>query len=60
MLAAVGQLVVLMSASNVGRSMPFANELESLLLFVLLGTIGPALLTIGAVITKRSISVELQ
>jgi hypothetical protein len=40
--------------------MPFANELESLLLFVLLGTIGPALLTIGAVITKRSISVELQ
>lgn len=54
-LAAVGQLVILMSASKIVRSLPFANELESLLVFVLFGTIGRALLTIGAVITKRSL-----
>jgi hypothetical protein len=54
-LAAVGQLVILMSASKVVRSLPLANELESLLVFVLFGTIGTTLLTIGAVITKRSL-----
>jgi hypothetical protein len=59
-LAAVGQLMILMSAPTIVRSLPFANELESLLVFVLLGTIGPALLTIGAVITKRSLDAASQ
>ena len=54
-IAAIGQLVILMSASNMVRALPFANELESLLVFLVFGTIGPALLTIGAVITKRSL-----
>ena len=54
-LTAFGQLVILMSASSLIRSLPFASELESVLIFVLCGTIGPGLLTMGAVITKRSL-----
>lgn len=54
-IAAIGQMMILMSAAKMVRSLPFANELESLLVFVVFGTVGPALLTIGAVITKRSL-----
>jgi hypothetical protein len=54
-LAAVGELVILMSASTIVRSLPFASEFESLLLFLMFGTIGPALLTVGAVLTKRAL-----
>ena len=54
-LAAFAQLLILMSASNLVRALPFASELERLLIFALFGTIGPALLTVGAVMTKRSL-----
>jgi hypothetical protein len=54
-LAALGELTILMSASTMVRALPYADDLESLLLFLLFGTIGPALLTVGGVFTKRAL-----
>lgn len=54
-LAALGELAILMSASRMVRALPYADELESLLLFLLFGTVGLALLTTGGVFTKRAL-----
>jgi hypothetical protein len=54
---AVGQVVILMLAARLIRELPFTlSGPEGLFLFVLCGTIGPGLLTVGAVVTNRALT----
>jgi hypothetical protein len=54
---AVGQVVILMLAARLIRELPFPlSEFEGLFVFVLCGTIGPGLLTVGAVVTNRTLA----
>jgi hypothetical protein len=55
-LAAGGQVVILVSAARLFRSLPFMSEMEALLAFLLCSTVGPGALTVGALIVSRSLN----
>lgn len=53
---AVGQLVILVSASKLIYALPAVSEFEAIIAFILCGAIGPGLLTVGAVYTDRRLN----
>jgi hypothetical protein len=52
---AIGDLVLLMNFRNLIRELPFKTDPEILLAFVLCSAIAPTLLTVGAILTSRSL-----